>query len=599
MVIGKILFLSFFFIICINGFSQQTTLRQIDSAIQKAASQRADKKTFVKTCFYIADEYMNIEQYDSSQLWLNEIHQLLPLKNNSLDNYFLLTRQAEVYYYNNLQQLGLQESRRGLLMAEALKDSILLADSYNFLGLFYMNIDSAARSVAFYKKGLLYTKQPPNPPQYLSLSKPHHLHGNLGEAYLKLGQYDSALYHNYISLEKATEIKWDRGMAVGYASLGDVYMAIAKADSALTNYTKGVAVAIPALDLDVALICYSGMAQAHYQLNQAGEMRRSLDSGFSLLHTNPNINRFYALVFLNTAIDIYRRKSQSSDLVKAMELKLTIEKSNIDGNNKQIQTILNAGMENEKHILSLQVEEAERKQELANTRLMLAMIGITFLVIGFLVYRYFQNQKIAVSKIRQKISQDLHDDIGASLSSLQIYGTIAEQSLSSNPDKAIEMVNKISSQSKEIMENMNDIVWSMKSGGSSNTSFEIKIKNYASGLLADGNIAFTYDIMPNADAVITGITARKNILLIAKEAMNNIAKYSKAKMAGLSLYTENKDLIMIIEDDGIGFDAGAAVGNGLENMEQRTKELSGIFFIETALGKGTKIKTVFPLQSIN
>lgn len=255
-------------------------------------------------------------------------------------------------------------------------------------------------------------------------------------------------------------------------------------------------------------------------------------------------------------------------------------------------------MENEKHILSLQVKK-QKKQELANTRLMLAMIGITFLVIGFLVYRYFQNQKIAVSKIRQKISQDLHDDIGASLSSLQIYGTIAEQSLSSNPDKAIEMVNKISSQSKEIMENMNDIVWSMKSGGSSNTSFEIKIKNYASGLLADGNIAFTYNIMPNADAVITGITARKNILLIAKEAMNNIAKYSKAKMAGLSLYTDNKGLIMIIEDDGIGFDAGAAVGNGLENMEQRTKELSGIFLIETALGKGTKIKTVFPLQSIN
>ena len=74
----------------------------------------------------------------------------MPVKRPSLFNYFLITRQAEVFYYNNLQQLGLQESRKGLAMAEALNDSLLLADSYNFLGLFYMNIDSMATSIPYY-----------------------------------------------------------------------------------------------------------------------------------------------------------------------------------------------------------------------------------------------------------------------------------------------------------------------------------------------------------------------------------------------------------------------------------------------------------------
>lgn len=73
------------------------------------------------------------------------------------------------------------------------------------------------------------------------------------------------------------------------------------------------------MELDVALICYSGIANAHYQLKQLIEVSRSLDSGFSLLHTNPNINRFYALVFLNTAIDIYRKQGRSAELVKAMK----------------------------------------------------------------------------------------------------------------------------------------------------------------------------------------------------------------------------------------------------------------------------------------
>lgn len=116
----------------------------------------SDDPRYVRVCFEVADSFMNFEKYDSAQLWLNKIHAVLPFKDNSVNNYFLITRQAEVYYYNNLQQLGLQESRRGLAMAEALNDSLLLADSYNFLGLFYMNIDSTAASIPYYQKGLLF-----------------------------------------------------------------------------------------------------------------------------------------------------------------------------------------------------------------------------------------------------------------------------------------------------------------------------------------------------------------------------------------------------------------------------------------------------------
>ena len=85
----------------------------------------------------LVEDYMDNEQYDSAQFWLNKIHVIIPSKQKTIKHYFLYARQAEVYYYNNLHQLGLQESRRGLQLATALKDSILIADSYNFVGLFF------------------------------------------------------------------------------------------------------------------------------------------------------------------------------------------------------------------------------------------------------------------------------------------------------------------------------------------------------------------------------------------------------------------------------------------------------------------------------
>ncbi|MFN8250669.1 MAG: histidine kinase [Ferruginibacter sp.] len=597
MVAGK-LFCTAVLIMLFYGLSaQKNPQSSIDSAISVAAKQRAAPGPFTKTCFFIADEYMNIEQYDSAQLWLNKIHAILPLKSVSLENYFLLTRQAEVYYYNNLQQLGLQESRRGLAMAQALNDSILLADSYNFLGLFYMNIDSAAASVQFYQQGLAYTKQPPNLPHYISLSKPHHLHGNLAEAYYKLQKLDSALLHYRYSLQSAGVISWPRGIAVACSGLGDVFFALGQADSALYYYDRGAVVSAQSNDVDVALICYGGKASCYNVTGSTPMAFAELDKGFALLKKLPNINRFYSLGFLTAAVNIYKQRQNTAALVHALEVKSDIETANIAGNNSQIQTILNAGMENEKRLLSLQVTEAERKQELANSRLLIALGGIAMLVIAFLVYRYYQNQKIAVSKIRHKISQDLHDDIGASLSSLQIYGTIAEQSIAVNPGKTVEMVQKMNAQSREILENMSDIVWSMKSNSTGGTSLETKIKNYASELLQEKQIHFTCIIQPDAEMALQSMKARKNVLLIIREILNNTVKYSRASQSVLHIYIQDKNWIMDIGDNGSGFQQGREYeGNGLKNIRSRTAELNGTC---TVNGEGgTRYMFVFPLTVI-
>lgn len=586
-------------IFLLNTFTALTQ-RRVDSLITRSASLQPGATDYVSSCFAVADEYMDIEQYDSAQFWLNKIHSTLPVKAVSKNNYFLITRQAEVYYYNNLHQLGVQESKKGLAMAVALNDSFLLTDSYNFLGLFYMNIDSLAEAIPYYTQGLRYAHQPPFPPEYISLSKPHHLHGNLAECYFKLKQYDSSRIHYYLSLGKAREIQWQRGIAVAAEGLGEVYYAARQYDSAFHYFTIGKETAMGSDDVDVALICFSGLAQCFEADAKNSEAIRQLDSGFALYNRLPNINRYYALTFFNTAIGIYKRLGNSQKMVEAYDLKSKIEMATVNGNNRQLEAILAGGIENEKRLLNFEVTDARQKQNLANTRLLMALAGLALVAILFFVYRYYQIQKQAVFRIRQKISQDLHDDIGASLSSIQIYSTVAEQTFEKDPVKSMEMLRKINGQSKEIMEDMSDIIWSMKTTASDENGIEVKIKNFSANLMSDSPMLFTCQVAPGIDAFLRSATARRNILLIAKEAIHNLVKYSQATEANLQLHTEGQQLILKVSDNGKGFDSATAKkGNGLINMQHRTSELGGQMELSSAADKGTQLSFRFPLTSLH
>jgi signal transduction histidine kinase len=100
---------------------------------------------------------------------------------------------------------------------------------------------------------------------------------------------------------------------------------------------------------------------------------------------------------------------------------------------------------------------------------------------------------------------------------------------------------------------------------------------------------FTINIEPEIDALISDISLRKNIILIAKEAINNAAKYSKAQNINISMQHISNQIILKIVDDGIGFDTNLIVGNGLQNMKKRAEEVHGNFEIISNKNKGSSI----------
>ncbi len=581
------------------GDARAQSVAEIDSAMASLAQAGSDS-AYIRTCFFVADAYMDADQYDSAQIWLNKIHERLPIKKASLFNYYLLSRQAEVYYYNNLQQLGLQESLRALDRAEQMGDSLLIADGCNFVGLFLMNMDSVAKAVPYFYKGLSCMQKPPYSDQYFNLTYPHHLYGNLAEAYLKLSKPDSSSYASYQSLAQAAAIGRDRGMAIAHANLGEIFLKKGLPDSARQHFQQAVGIAGRSEDFDVEQMAYGGLGRAFLLQGDFAKARQQFDSGMAVMVRFPQLNRFFALQFLNAVAKAYRQMNDREGLAVVLEKINTLQAEALQGTNQQLQIILNASIDNEKRLLSMEVSEARQAQKLANSRFAITLTSMALLGFVFLLYYYYQKQRNAMNRIRQKISQDLHDDIGASLSSLQIYGTIARQTMQAEPEKAAAMIDKIVGQSNELMDNMSDIVWSMQPAGEQTASLQSRIKNYGAELLHNKDIAFEYHILPEAEKSLEHLLARKNILLIVKEAINNIAKYSQATAAQVQLSISGTELIVDISDNGIGFDSSNenVDGNGLRNMRHRTEELLGQMQLRTGVGMGTHINVRVPLTSL-
>lgn len=204
-------------------------------------------------------------------------------------------------------------------------------------------------------------------------------------------------------------------------------------------------------------------------------------------------------------------------------------------------------------------------------------------------------QQMAVTRERERIITDLHDDIGASLSSMSIYGDLAGSVWETKPQESKRLVDKISGTSKGLMERMGDIIWSMKPADEDKYTLEARLKNYSNELLAPKNIVCEFDIDATLAASITNPEIRKNILLIAKEAINNVAKYSNATKASVLFKPKDGTMILVISDNGSGFDENhVQQGNGLQNIRLRCRQLNGNCEIVSKIGEGVLIKCIFP-----
>lgn len=205
-------------------------------------------------------------------------------------------------------------------------------------------------------------------------------------------------------------------------------------------------------------------------------------------------------------------------------------------------------------------------------------------------------------KQRTEIGNDLHDDIGASLSSLHVYSTIVEKEIDRNPDLARKYLSKIASGIRTVMENMNDVIWAVNVQKKDNKLFSSRLKDFNMDLFDAKNIECTYNIDADLEQKITRMLVRKNLLLITKEAVNNVVKHSEASKLSITLKSDKDRLLLEIEDNGNGIVSKKknSGGNGLQSLEVRTEQLGGQLLVKNKDdNKGVLIQCAVPLANIS
>ncbi|MEO6168146.1 MAG: two-component regulator propeller domain-containing protein, partial [Chitinophagales bacterium] len=213
----------------------------------------------------------------------------------------------------------------------------------------------------------------------------------------------------------------------------------------------------------------------------------------------------------------------------------------------------------------------------------------------YALYKYRINQIKKVFSIRSKIARDLHDDIGSTLSSISLMSQMAKDG-GDHQSKEEELFETISTASKEAMELMSVIVWSVNPNNDKLSNILIRMREYSSDILEACNIEVAIILDEEVKDIIIPMEKRKDFYLIFKEAVNNVAKYSKAANALIRLSKENGKMIMTIKDDGRGFEVEKLrSGNGLVNMNDRAKSIGGTLHISSEISMGTTVRLEMPL----
>lgn len=243
-----------------------------------------------------------------------------------------------------------------------------------------------------------------------------------------------------------------------------------------------------------------------------------------------------------------------------------------------------------------QLQERKIKNQQTQRNLLLAGLGLVFLL-GYTYFNRYQlkkklEQQKSLLAMRNNISRDLHDDIGASLSNINILNELAKRNID-QPAKSKEYLSKASEDIQQISESLSDIVWNINPKYDDVQNLFIRMKRYAADMMDGKNINGHFEFPADEASLHLTMTQRRDLYLIFKEAINNLVKYSGAREATVRLNADKNNIILRVEDNGKGFDRQLIKqGNGLSNMEQRAKVSGAELNIFSVTGKGTTIELI-------
>ncbi len=201
----------------------------------------------------------------------------------------------------------------------------------------------------------------------------------------------------------------------------------------------------------------------------------------------------------------------------------------------------------------------------------------------------------AVFEERLRIADDLHDDLGAGLSSLKLRSALALDRTNA-PDQQ-EALRALAGTADGLMDNMRQILWAMGTEHTRLADLVRYINVYARQQLDESGIALETTTEGELPELDLNAMERRNIFLVAKEALHNTVKHAGARQVTIT-FRWNNGLEMRVNDDGAGMaSADATKGNGMRTMRKRAVALGGTVEVGSGTLPGTTVVLRVPLPN--
>ena len=475
--------------------------------------------------------------------------------------------------YRDLKN-ALYYMQKGKAVAEANKLEELLKDIYNNYGVL-KEINNELDSALYYFNRGLEIKIKIND----TIGIPYSWSNMAGAYGLQENFSKSREYFNK-SLQQRLVWADSLGIAENYTQLGEVFMAEKKWSDAIPFMHKSLPISLKKQ--------YRNLTQYNYKM---------LSDIFKKLNNT------------DSALYYFEQYSAIKDSVHSIKVQESIAALNIEFETEKKQN----------EILEQRAQLAEKDLEVRRKNTFIfGSLGLA-LILGLLGYLLYNQQKMknrqlqkeaeltsALAKIetqnklqeqRLRISRDLHDNIGAQLTFIISSIDNLKFGFSDIGEKLGNKLNSISSFTQQTIYELRDTIWAMNKENITFEDLQTRIANFIEHAKnASGRTDFSFNIDENVDEThIFSSVEGMNIYRIIQEAVNNALKYASADEIEVNISEKENKYTVEITDTGIGFNPDTTeLGNGLNNMKKRAREIGGNIKFVSKMGKGTKVVLNFP-----
>jgi signal transduction histidine kinase len=514
-----------------------------------------------------------------------------------------LNRISGALYVKGNYPKAMEITLRALKINEKINNVDGFHRNFNMLGNLYNEMGDYRQALTNYFKANVFAEKVNNK-RSVSI-----ILANTGKVYYRLEIFDSSKLYSQQAYDLALQINYPRQMGAALKTMAGIYSKTGQNELAFKYYRMSLSPLEKGENYDDLCDAYIGTARLFeksgltdsslYYARQAEAIAREKNFPHILFEVNTYLSDFYK-----------NHRNADSALFYLVAAKATNDSLFSREKIKQLQGL---GFEEKLRQLEIEMQKEEaakkRKREIIWFSVIGGLVLLSFIFIAQLRINFIrkaENEKTShisqVAKLelqsqqailneRLRISGELHDEVGATLSGIAMYSHLAKEQIKTDQSTEIEKSLNIMQQSSgEMVNKLNDIVWLINPEQDSLQKLIERLEEYATNMAVIKNMQVKVIVPEKIAAINLPVEYRRNIYLFCKEAINNAVKYSNGSLLELIIKETEGKLEFSVSDNGKGFDAVMVRrGNGLENMQKRADEIGAKLILQSKLSEGAMV----------